>query len=416
MEAREQRGLVLAARSNIRRKGSLWQVPSAQLGNHGYLVSLDKQTCTCLDHQEGGHKCKHIYAAEIVFQREFEFNEDGTVTEVTTLATVQQVRKTYPQQWANYNRAQTSEKELFQKLLHELCKSIPESTETKMGRPRLPIRDGIFAAVFKVYSMLSSRRFTTDLREAHAKGYISKVPHFNSVLNVFDSAETAEILKSLVSLSASPLAAIETNFAVDSTGFSGCRYDQWYVTKWKNAIPRVIKTWVKAHAMIGVTTNVVTAVDTSDKDANDSPMLVPLMQETARRFKIGDVCADKAYISEGNLHAIAEVGGNAFIPFKKNASACRPGVWNTAYHYFNLHREAFLARYHQRSNVESTFSMIKRKFADSVKAKNDQSMKCEVLAKFVCHNLCCLIQAMQEFGIDPSFGCTTIPAPAHKGA
>ena len=83
-------------------------------------------------------------------------------------------------------------------------------------------------------------------------------------------------------------------------------------------------------------------------------------------------------------------------------------MWDTAYHFFNLHREAFLARYHQRSNAESTFSAIKRKFGDSVKAKNDLSMKNEVLAKFVCHNLSCLIHAMQEFGIDPGFGCKAV--------
>jgi hypothetical protein len=59
--------------------------------------------------------------------------------------------------------------------------------------------------------------------------------------------------------------------------------------------------------------------------------------------------------------------------------------------------------YHARSNAESTFSAIKRKFGDSVKAKNDRAMKNEVLAKLVCHNLSCLIHAMEEFGIDASF-------------
>jgi|SRR4051812_11438059 transposase len=78
-------------------------------------------------------------------------------------------------------------------------------------------------------------------------------------------------------------------------------------------------------------------------------------------------------------------------------------VWNNAYHYFNLHREEFLMRYHRRSNIESTFSMVKRKFGDSVRAKNDLTMVNETLAKFVAHNLCCLIQSMEEFGIDPSF-------------
>src|SRR5262249_28618956 len=127
--------------------------------------------------------------------------------------------------------------------------------------------------------------------------------------------------------------------------------------------------------------------------------------ETAKRFRITDLCADKAYLSELNLHIVSEMGATALIPFKSNSAPTRPGAWNTAYHYFNLHREEFLRRYHQRSNAESTFSAVERKFGDSVKAKNDRAMINETLAKVVAHNLCCLIQTMEEFGVDPTFGC-----------
>jgi transposase len=310
-----------------------------------------------------------------------------------------------PQDWSAYNKAQCSEKETFQSLLHELCKSIPESTEAKVGRPRMPIRDGIFCSVFKVYSTLSSRRFTSDLCDAQAKGYISRVPHFNPVLRVFEKEETTDILRALISHSAAPLAAIEENFAIDSTGFSGCRFDRWFETKWKHVEPKATRAWVKAHAMIGCTTNVVTAVDVTSNNSHDGQFLEPLMCETAKRFKINDLSADKAYLSELNLHLVADIGATALIPFKTNSKANRSILWNNAYHYFNLHREEFLARYHRRSNIESTFSMIKRKFGDSVRAKNDRTMLNETLAKFVCHNLCCLIQSMEEFGIDPDFGC-----------
>jgi transposase len=324
------------------------------------------------------------------------------------------VRKSYPQCWSAYNRAQCSEKDTLQSLLRDLCLSIPESTEQRLGRPRLPLRDGIFCACFKVYSMLSSRRFTCDMKDACERGFISKAPHFNSVLNVFDNEETTPILKELVAKSAEPLAAVETTFAVDSSGFSGCRYDQWYDVKWKNAEPRTGRAWVKAHAMIGCKTNVVCAVDVLDQGSGDVPRFAPLVKETSERFSIQDVCADKAYLSEATLQLVDDLGGRAYVPFKSNSIASRPGVWNNAFHYFNLHRDEFARHYHQRSNVESTFSMIKRKFGDSVRAKNDTSMKNETLAKFVCHNLCCLIQEMNELGIDPSFGCTKSQTPAPK--
>ncbi len=77
-----------------------------------------------------------------------------------------------------------------------------------------------------------------------------------------------------------------------------------------------------------------------------------------------------------------------------------------------------MQHYHQRSNVESTFSMIKAKFRDHVRSKSDVAMANEVLCKIVCHNICVLIQEMYELGIEPEFwqktDCTKSKAVAQK--
>jgi transposase len=57
----------------------------------------------------------------------------------------------------------------------------------------------------------------------------------------------------------------------------------------------------------------------------------------------------------------------------------------------------------KRSNVESTFSMIKAKFRDHVRSKTDVAMVNEVLCKIICHNICCLIQESHELGISAVF-------------
>lgn len=209
VETREQRGLVIAAKNRIQNQGRHWLVPSQSEVSKKYKVIADDgcSHCTCPDHELTGQTCKHIYAVRFVIQREL--FDDGTEVE-TRQVTITETRKTYPQNWPVYNASQTSEKAKFQELLYDLCQSIPESTEARMGRPRLPLRDGMFCACFKVYSMLSSRRFTSDLCDAHAKGYISRVPHFNSVLNVFDAPETERLLMNLVAQSALPLAAVES--------------------------------------------------------------------------------------------------------------------------------------------------------------------------------------------------------------
>jgi hypothetical protein len=173
MEARQQRGLEIAATSKIARKGGAWLVPS-QSGKGRYTVCLDptEPHCSCPDHEEGGFKCKHIFAVEYVVQREC--NADGSTTVTETLTVRETVRKTYPQDWRAYNAAQTNENAKFLALLDDLCSGIAEPEREKNGRPPLPIHDVLFAACYKIYSTVSGRRFMTDLREAQAKGYLRK--------------------------------------------------------------------------------------------------------------------------------------------------------------------------------------------------------------------------------------------------
>jgi transposase len=66
--------------------------------------------------------------------------------------------------------------------------------------------------------------------------------------------------------------------------------------------------------------------------------------------------------------------------------------------------EDFLGRYHKRSNVEATFSMIKRVFGDSVRSRTDTARRNEVLLKVLCHNIRVLLHEMHELGIAPMFG------------
>jgi hypothetical protein len=48
---------------------------------------------------------------------------------------------------------------------------------------------------------------------------------------------------------------------------------------------------------------------------------------------------------------------------------------------------------------------------ETVRSKTGPAQKNEVLCKFVCQNVCCLISAMYEFGIKP-MGWSTQPADA----
>jgi hypothetical protein len=79
------------------------------------------------------------------------------------------------------------------------------------------------------------------------------------------------------------------------------------------------------------------------------------------------------------------------------------GIFARMFHLYDFDREEYPRHYHLRSNVESTFSMVKAKFGDSLRSKTDAAMVNESLCKLLCHNLCCLILSAYELGIEAKF-------------
>ncbi len=401
MEARQARGEQILANGGIIRQGDVFLIPS-QSGGSRYSVMIDggEWSCSCPDFEERQLPCKHIYAAQrwdVCMREGKRFPKPAEVAPSPK-------RKSYPQDWPNYNAAQVNEKDHFQHLLADLCATVPEpeAPSSKRGRKPIPIADALFSAIFKVYCLMSARRFSCDLAEAHRRGHIGTLPHFNSVLNALDNPALTPILFDLIRQSALPLREVETDFAIDSSGFMTSRYTRWFDVKY--GVAKRSADWVKVHIISGVKTNVVAAVEILDKRAHDAPQLPPLVDTAAKGFRIREVSADKAYGSRENFNAVDAHGGTLYTAFKTNTTGSVGGLYGKMYHLFCLNREAYLAHYHKRSNVESTFSMIKRKHGDALRSKTDTAMVNEALAKLLCHNICCLISAWYELDIEPTFG------------
>ena len=107
----------------------------------------------------------------------------------------------------------------------------------------------------------------------------------------------------------------------------------------------------------------------------------------------------------GLASAVANEGGKAYIPFRKNATGRAGGsaIWKKMYHYFQLNRDEFMEHYHKRSNIEATNAAIKRKFGKTLKSKNPIAQVNELLAKIIAYNLTVVIHEMYENGINPGF-------------
>jgi transposase len=326
-------------------------------------------------------------------------DKDGNVVETKSMKFTEKV--TYKRNWEAYNVAQHTEKHRFQVLLADLCSGIEDTPRKGVGRKPVPMADRLFAVCYKVFTTISSRRFGSDLHDAHAEGYLSRDIHPNKVNCYMEEDDLTPYLKAMIVRSSLPLRAVETDFAVDSSGFSVSKFIRWYDEKY--GMTRSGRDWVKIHVVTGVKTGVTTAAVIYDRDTGDGPVLPELVNKTAENFTVKEVSADKAYLSVENVETIHAAGGLPFIAPKANTTGAVGGLFERMFRYYQYEQEKFMKHYHKRSNVESLFSAIKRKFGDSVRSRTPAAMVNETYAKFVCNNLCAVILSQCELGIEAEF-------------
>jgi hypothetical protein len=399
-DARFLRGLAIARGDGIRQlRRQVWSVKSATHAG-SYLVDVAGETpaCTCEDwtaHGELlGRLCKHAWSV-LIRSKKIEI-PSGLLMSNDSAS-----RPTCARDWHAYDQAQQHERDHFTRLLRALCGGIVAPMQTN-GRPRKAPADVVSAIVLKVYTRFSGRRVISDLRAAQEAGDIEETLSPKSISRYMESEATHDLLRELIRESAAPLVAVERTFAIDSSGFSSSSYDRWVDIKYGRTQKR--QRWVKAHMICGAATHVVTDVIVADGNSADCPMLPELVSNTAQRFTMTEVCADKAYLSHRNFDAIERVGATPYVPFKIGNTGDGPALWKRMWALYTYKQPEWAAAYHARSQSESVFSMVKAKFGANVLAKSLAAQKTEVLAKFLAHNICCLIASMHELGIAAEFG------------
>jgi len=400
MEMRQIRGMQIArAKTKMIKpvKDGGWLVQSQTDKDRIYKVD-EEFMCDCPDSQMHKTTCKHAYAVRYYIKTE---------TDTPQGVMVKEKRISKPQAWAAYRKSQTNEVKMFDELLSDLVENIEEPAQD-MGRPRVPLKSSLYCAIQKVYSQLSSRRAYSLYKHSESREQIGAAPSYNVVNIALNRADLTPILRELITLSAAPLKAVETDFAIDSSGYRTDNFGQYCDEKYKMSQKH---KWLKAHICTGVKTNVITAVEITGEGGADSPQFAPLVATTAQSgFNMQEVSADKAYSSRANYQTVQDVGGRAYIPFKSNATGKSLGsrLWRKMFLYFQLNQDEFYQHYHKRSNVESTNSMVKAKFGDRIRNKNPIAQENELLCKFIAHNIVVLIHESFELGVKIDFtkaGC-----------
>ena len=393
MDKRQEKGFEIAKQKQVQTVKNGWLVKSQS--NDGFYKVLEDFICDCPDSELHNSTCKHAYAVRYYLDIE-RHRPEGITNE--------RIRLTYKQAWSAYNKAQTLEGDLFDTLLVDLLKEVMDPLPPQVhGRPRVGFNTGLFVAIKKVYTQMSSRRAVSAFGVSKERGQIEKVPHFNHPSVLLNRTDLTPVLQDLIAITSAPLRTIETNFAIDSTGFRTCSFGAYCEDKYGT---KKQHRWLKAHVSVGTKTNIITAVRITSENGADSPQFIPLLERTAQNgFMIDEAYTDKAYLSRTNLSFVDGIGGTPYIPFKSNSKGAPQGskIWRQMFHYFAYNKEEFLSHYHNRSNIESTFSALKKTLGETLKSKNVVAQNNELLCKIIAYNITVLIHEMHELGIEPDF-------------
>jgi len=328
------------------------------------------------------------------------------------------VTKKYTQDWHKYNLAKCNEKRIFYELLGDLSKIIPEP-KYQFGRPSIPIKDLFFSAGLKLYSNYSGRKISSDVVQANGAGYISKAPHFNTLKDFFNCPATYDLLQKMLAISAIPLGKLEDKYSMDSSGFGGYSSESWQRVKWGGKLRQDgrpykmnFKNYMKGHILIGTKTNIICSCEITPGNFADIKQAPALLIKANANFKMKEVSGDKAYGSKMVFRIIKSLEAIPYIPFQtriKETKADAPEIWNEMFLLFRDKKDEWGDHYHKRSNVETVFWMVKKNLGEYLLSRNYVAQRNELMMKFICHNICCLIQEMFERGIKVDFNkCSKI--------
>lgn len=180
----------------------------------------------------------------------------------------------------------------------------------------------------------------------------------------------------------------KVNLMIDASGIRIIGRSIWYCLRIKEEIGK--RECDKVHLSVCLDVLFVMNWRISKGSKNDCPFFRKLLTP----FNLlGNVLADKGYLSRKNFQLVADRKGRAFIPFKSNSTAKAKSspAWKSAFYFWKTLNGIYLAIYHQRSRIEAVFSAIKRRYGDKLYCRKAGMRRKEMSLRFIAYNLRLLI-------------------------
>ena len=165
--------------------------------------------------------------------------------------------------------------------------------------------------------------------------------------------------------------------AVDSTGFELETKSYYYRTTWNSDKKQKAKRYSKLSICIDTDTQLILTYRIRRKLRHDTKDFKYLLKD----LKIKQVLADRGYDDKKlRKYVFTKLNAIPIIPYRKYT-----GVRSLRRGRRKPHIDE--QKYHQRSKVETVFSVIKRKYGSVLRNKSYATQRVELISKLITYNL-----------------------------